>query len=688
MKPAVILILCNMSLLLAADFYVDAQSNGDGSMAAPFSSIQPAIEAATNGDRIMVAQGTYPGNIAIVEKNLTLLGGYGPAFDSRDPEQFSCLIQGDGQDATVTLLEAGDTVIDGFRITGGTRSLVDLPFFKNGGGVYCSGGAPIVRNNLIEGNNSYHPDNPEIDEVDGGGIYASDSSIQIIGNLIRHNVSGRGGGIAVNGGSDILIEGNQVIENQALSDHGGGLYLSAESIRVSNNFIAGNELGLELGYGWGGGAILFDAGSYGEFSGNTYTDNLAHSIGSGFFVDDGATAILHHELFINNRSTECQGQVYVDGLEDPPGTLIPSSLTMWNCTVADGCGNGIRVEQGSTATIRNTIIWGQPGDPFSTDPSSSYEASYCLSDPAAPGTGNLAADPLFATDNDFHLRSTAGRWADDGSGNGVWVSDSMTSPAIDAGDPEDSWSFESMPHGSRVNMGVYGNTVEASRSGQGSPPVGQTSNRVIVHLTTQGGGFETDLLIENPTALQQTFRIWPYDASGHPLSEYTGSINAKSIIRLAATALSVEPAAYLFVDPESEVRVYAVYQSSFGEGSPAHLQESSASSNRWRFYVGDWDHVFDGLAIVNRGPLPAQGTLNQIRDDGTLVQSISAFDDLAPLAKSLLVVGSPTQQNFVNPQQGYFELESSQPLHVTALRGSPPSAQEHYLWSNPAYPID
>ena len=79
---------------------------------------------------------------------------------------------------------------------------------------------------------------------------------------------------------------------------------------------------------------------------------------------------------------------------------------------------------------------------------------------------SLSQDPLFADvsgdpeDRDLHLKSQAGRW--DGSG---WVTDSMTSPCIDAGDPSDDYGDEPAPNGSRINMGVYGNTGEASRSG-------------------------------------------------------------------------------------------------------------------------------------------------------------------------------------------------------------------------------
>ena len=64
-------------------------------------------------------------------------------------------------------------------------------------------------------------------------------------------------------------------------------------------------------------------------------------------------------------------------------------------------------------------------------------------------------------EGDFHLKSETGRWDPEA---GVWVKDDVTSPCIDAGDPEADFENEPEPNGRRVNMGAYGNTAEASKS--------------------------------------------------------------------------------------------------------------------------------------------------------------------------------------------------------------------------------
>ena len=71
----------------------------------------------------------------------------------------------------------------------------------------------------------------------------------------------------------------------------------------------------------------------------------------------------------------------------------------------------------------------------------------------------IEANILNPWDMDYHIRSKAGRW------NGAkWVYDADTSPGVDHGDPTSSYANEPIPNGDRVNIGVYGNTAEASKS--------------------------------------------------------------------------------------------------------------------------------------------------------------------------------------------------------------------------------
>jgi len=71
-------------------------------------------------------------------------------------------------------------------------------------------------------------------------------------------------------------------------------------------------------------------------------------------------------------------------------------------------------------------------------------------------SGNLDVDKA---KNVYHLKSEYGRW------NGmVWVNDSITSYCINQGKSSSIYGNEPIPNGSRVNIGAFGNTVEASKS--------------------------------------------------------------------------------------------------------------------------------------------------------------------------------------------------------------------------------
>ncbi len=128
----------------AADFHVDKNNTTgtqDGTITHPYNTIQAAIDTALSGDTVKVASGTYPENISVQDKTLNILGGYASGsvtFNDRNPATNITHIQGDGTDAVVTLNYSGQSVIDGFRITGGTGNEGEDPDpeFYAGGGIF------------------------------------------------------------------------------------------------------------------------------------------------------------------------------------------------------------------------------------------------------------------------------------------------------------------------------------------------------------------------------------------------------------------------------------------------------------------------------------------------------------------------------------------------------------------------
>ncbi len=163
-------------------WYVDASSElpyANGSASAKFSKIQVGIDAASNGDTVLVAAGTYVENIDYGGKNIAILG----------TDRETTIIDGDSS-GSVVLFENGEdstTVLSGFTIQNGSE-----------GGIYCQGSSPTLKN-LIVTNNTHG--------MGGGGIYCNSNSnpslenITIINNSATGS-SGRGDGMRCNTNAD------------------------------------------------------------------------------------------------------------------------------------------------------------------------------------------------------------------------------------------------------------------------------------------------------------------------------------------------------------------------------------------------------------------------------------------------------------------------------------------------------
>jgi hypothetical protein len=181
-----------------------------------YSTIQEAIDAAANGDSIVVRPGTYFENIVIIGKNVSLIGEKGPDFT---------VLDGSRRDTVVLFTGSSnaDSLLEGFTITNGRSG--------DGGGVRCDRSNLIVRNNRITLNEAY--------ECGGGGILCQGSAAAVItGNFFSGNYGSWGGGIGCDR-SDAEISNNTIVGNT--SGGGGGISCFECSPLIVNNTLVGND---------------------------------------------------------------------------------------------------------------------------------------------------------------------------------------------------------------------------------------------------------------------------------------------------------------------------------------------------------------------------------------------------------------------------------------------------------------
>jgi len=224
--------------VLGATICVDASNTSgieDGSQEYPFNTIMEGINAAYDGDTVLVAAETYYENV-VMKAGVDLIG-VGANIVTIDAGGSGNVIEG-----------ADRCTIEGFTITNSgldyPYSGIDCPNFCTmlitnniitscTNGIYCSESSSIVSNNIISSNGN--PNNATTDFA----IFCNNSSLTISNNLIMDNLE-----VAIytswSGSDSALILNNTIANN--VDDHGVWCYESSPTIK--NNIIIGNNGGI------------------------------------------------------------------------------------------------------------------------------------------------------------------------------------------------------------------------------------------------------------------------------------------------------------------------------------------------------------------------------------------------------------------------------------------------------------
>ena len=335
--------------------------------------IQEAIENASDGDTIIVAEGTYKENLNFMGKGITLASLF--LMDEEPSHIAATIIDGSSptnpDTASVIYIPEGSglmTEICGLTITGGSGTIIDDngEIIRLGGGIYIEGANGLIKNNIIEDNQIKY----NFAAVKGAGVFALGGEgveIHLLDNTISENKLESsqhtiGAGIMLfdnQTSCKFVVMGNIISENQAVCTttkrcYGGGMNCSfflptvSECI-ITQNLIENNQLHGHATNTYGG-AI-----------------RIAYDESGGWYIDNHPSPVISNNIIRNNSADPGGGTIGIWTYwyqHDGSSKVTPQPFIVNNTIVDNLCSgaSGIFNWQ-SYPMVMNNIFWNQYVDP-------------------------------------------------------------------------------------------------------------------------------------------------------------------------------------------------------------------------------------------------------------------------------------------------------------------------------------
>jgi len=224
--------------------------------------LQAAVDAASDGDTILLKKGTYHENI-VINKSVTLIG-FGPGSTIISGDTVAEIIKGGVINITKPLLQSSgpNVTLVGMTIMQGTA--------QYGGGIFNSEGTLTLSGVSITNSTA---------SFSGGGIYNQMGTVVMNGSMVAENTAKVGAGVMNDGGTFVLNEGSSISGNSA--QIAGGLdNLAGTVIMNDGSSLTNNSATYD-----GGGMYSYFYSTI-TLNGGTITSNTAETgTGGGIYSD-------------------------------------------------------------------------------------------------------------------------------------------------------------------------------------------------------------------------------------------------------------------------------------------------------------------------------------------------------------------------------------------------------------------
>ncbi len=370
----------------AASFHVCPPGSGP----CDYTSIQAAVDAAGDGDLILIATGVYTGvstregvtQTLYLSKSLTLQGGYTTTdWTTPYPITQPTTLDARGQGRVIYVVGNITTTLEGLRITGGdagsangggvyiltaTATLSNSRVFSNaatsGGGIWCSGTLVLSHTDALSNTAT-----GILLAQGGGGVYVHSGSAMLNGGrIVGNSTKSGGGGVDANSGS-ATISGTQILSNTAL--FGGGVLVGEGNVTLSKLQIFGNTA-------TDAGGVFVASGSA-TLSDVAIISNTGNGHGGGVVVNLGSMILNGGQILANyggsgggvflaqGRMTLSGGQIVSNTAQYGGGVFISIMTGTLTQTGADSViaynsaaikGGGVWIEQGQATLNGGQIL--------------------------------------------------------------------------------------------------------------------------------------------------------------------------------------------------------------------------------------------------------------------------------------------------------------------------------------------